>query len=932
MVIINNVKTNKIKLISEISLLALSFILPFIILIIIFNVNHVSLGGYSNLTIMMIDMQSEYICYLRDLREILLNGGSLIYTTEKVFGGDYLSIFTFYLSSPFNLFVVFFKEEAIPLFFVWSSILKMAFAGLNCYLFLRFTSKFTYTKIIFSLGYALTSYSLIYISNYMWLDGVMILPLVTLGLHFLKEKKHYWLYPLAIAYSLMTSWYIGFMICMFAVVYFFYLFAVSFSTKNKEFISFSVRFAVFSLLGGLLSVTYWLVAFIHLSGTKGFSEVPPSKWFTFSMLISGFLENNYAQGDLIRQYNSYISMFVGIVPLVFAITFFFNKKYSLRERLALLVVIGLYLFMSSNTVTAALLHGGKEPTWFPGRYSFIISLIVCYIGSKSMDEAENLHPAWYTVPTLVGILSIVILLNTKHSDRLAKYPVSIPSLIMYFVTIFFAFIISLVHYLPKKSERFNKISSFIPYSLGLLLVVQIISVYRGSNNVVAINAKENQLQKYETYLSDCSYQESVNFIKKYEKQNDNSPFYRMEMTFNRPGNYNRIDNNPMFYSYAGLSNFSSSSKKEVEGYMSKIGFHYNGFFSKYQAGSTYAINSFLGIKYLIEDKTARYNFHPYFLDSDTFEKIDTGDSPIDFYKNNRALSLGFSSDKTDSYFVNEGVRAESGNVYWFDHFEYQNQIFKDIDQSINQNIFKPLEETSITCSPGLTYDEDEFGIRTYHKVYTTSHIEIKFQVPSEGYNMPLYFSEKDYKSDINYYIDGHRYEINTYWNKGIYSFPDTSSHTHTLRISFSKPMNDVTIRPELYYEDLAVLNQYLASGKNQEFILEKVNNKMTKKSFTGHIDITDNSKDLVFTLPNEEGIDVYVDGKKAKTFTRYNIFTAIDLSKYSTGTHKVTIEYKDKALVVAIPIFIVALLGFVPLVIYYDKIEDLFKKRLRKNK
>ena len=157
----------KLERIKEICLMALSFLIPFILLIILCNANGLALNGYKNYTMMMIDMQSEYICYLRDLRQILLDGGSLIYTTEKVFGGDYLSIFTFYLSSPFNLFVVFFKEEAIPLFFIWSSIIKMAFASLNFYLFVRFTGKFGYHKIIFAIGYGFISYSFIYMSNYM---------------------------------------------------------------------------------------------------------------------------------------------------------------------------------------------------------------------------------------------------------------------------------------------------------------------------------------------------------------------------------------------------------------------------------------------------------------------------------------------------------------------------------------------------------------------------------------------------------------------------------------------------------------------------------------------------------------------------------------------------------------------------------------------
>ena len=47
---------------------------------------------------------------------------------------------------------------------------------------------------------------------------------------------------------------------------------------------------------------------------------------------------------------------------------------------------------------------------------------------------------------------------------------------------------------------------------------------------------------------------------------------------------------------------------------------------------------------------------------------------------------------------------------------------------------------------------------------------------------------------------------------------------------------------------------------------------LTKKDFVGHINIINNTKDLIFTIPHEQGISVYVDGKKAKTMTKMNIF------------------------------------------------------------
>ena len=61
----------KLLLFREIGFIVLSFLLPFIILIIVFSVNKIALASYDNYTIIMLDMESEYIAYLRNLKQIL---------------------------------------------------------------------------------------------------------------------------------------------------------------------------------------------------------------------------------------------------------------------------------------------------------------------------------------------------------------------------------------------------------------------------------------------------------------------------------------------------------------------------------------------------------------------------------------------------------------------------------------------------------------------------------------------------------------------------------------------------------------------------------------------------------------------------------------------------------------------------------------------
>ena len=911
-------------ILKETIMMLIAFLLPFVVLIMLFFNNGIALFSYSGKTALAFDMQSQYICYLREYRNILLNHGSLVYTNTKVFGGDYSSILINYLASPFNYFVVFFREEALPLFFAWSSILRMSFASLNFYLLMRFFNhQFSYKKIVFAIGYGLISYSFVYMSNFMWLDGVMILPLVILGIYFAEEKKHLWLYPLALAYALFTSWYIGFMVLVFAILFFIYRFVVTFKKDDAQFLRYVFRFCLFSVIALLISSLYWLTAYFNYSSS---GLLPEGKMFSLSMFLAGLFENNYATSTLISQNDSYITMFVGSVPLVFFILYFFNKEYSLKDRLGLLALFLFYFIFSMNNILAIILQGGVDTVWFPARYSFVIGFLVCFVATLSIEESHKLHPLMYLIPFVIGCVMVLIVTLTRHSERLERYPLGGGGVAIYLLTIFVGVSVS-IFYQRRNDKGMPKIvSTLLPDALLLLLVLQIISSYRGGDLVLEKNYYN--YEDYETYLADNSYSEVFNKIKKYDKDTYNSPYYKMESTFNRVGNYNLINNNPTFYSFNGLSNTSSANEKDVAYYMRKLGFHYNYYFNKYERGSTYSINSLLGIKYLVEDIESEENQHPYFLDCQTFDKLDISTEEINYYYNPKAINLGFTSDKSGAYFVNEGEESElTGKIHWFDHFEYQNEIFKTINNQIDDQIFKPLEITKITTA--LEYEEDEYGVRTYKNVLRGKSIKIDFKVPDAAIDMPLYFGEKNNYEKATFTLDEERV-TNNYWTNGIASFPDTEDHLHQLVVRFNEDVESIELITELYYEDLNVSNLYLNALKENEFVVTKVENTLTSKAYKGSISVSDNNKDLVFTLPHKNGIKVYIDGKEQKTQTKFNIFTAVSLENISGGNHQVTIKYQDNAMVVALPITIVGVIGLVPLVIFYKKIEDsifAFKKQ-----
>ena len=914
----NKAKLN--KLLMEILFPACAFIFCLVLLMVVYSAAGFALFDHKGLTIISFDMQSQYIAYLRYFKTMLESHGSLdVYTLNKVFGGDFLSIYTFYLGSPFNYLVVFVNDADLPLFFIWSTIIKMSLASLGMYLLIRYVSgKYDFAYIGFAVAYGLVSYSFIYSSNFMWIDNVMILPYIIMGLLMIESRKNPVIYVLALAYSFIAGWYIGALVAIFTVLFFLARFiAVKYSYKEK--LWYLCRFSVFSLLGGLISMTNWLVAFSHLDGTKASNSVPKFQFFDLSMFFSGMLENGYFNHDNITINSGYMPLFISIAVIALAVMFFFNKGYSLATRLSYLGVVVVYYFASMTTTTNAWMHGGREPTWFPARFAFVISFLFCYLGALEYAKKDE-TPIWGVLSplgALAVVLPIVLLIPNhylKTKDNI--YHLSVASLIIFIAVV----ILMLVDYFFRKKNRQVEIEK---YAISLFVaVLTVASAYRGGSNVISVNANEKLYQNYDTYLADNEYGQ-------YFEGLYNEP-YRVSTLFNRPGNYNQIDNNPLFYGFDGLSHFSSSSKKDVENYMKKIGFHYNWFFTKYENGSTASINSLLGVKYIYDDESAKYRFSNYFKNNYPFVASPIEGTMITKYENQLALPLGFISNKTNNYYISEGWKSsEHQETYWYDRFEYQNQMFKTFS-GLDENIFSSLNIISVT-ETGLTYSENEFGFRKYTSDNANGIITVTFKY--EGTiddHTNFYFDEKS-QSDARYYLDGRSIGESSYWHKGIIGLNITDNDEHTLRINFSKRIENTEIRPGIYKEDINVLEKHLNIIKNGNLRLEKTRNYYSyglKGTFTSNGE----NKDLIFTLPIEKGLHVYIDNKEVSTYMKMNIFTAVDISKLANGEHDIKIIYKDNVYLATSIISPLVLVGTLYYCLFFQLDPELYKSIFKKKK
>ena len=186
--------------------------------------------------------------------------------------------------SPFNLITIFFKPENIKMVLTIIILIKIGLCGVTMeyYLQKKYPDKKT---LLFSLSYALMSYNIFYMYHLMWLDAIILFPLIILGIDYIFEDKKPTLYIFTLALSIIFNYYIGVIVCLGSLIYFIYKLILE--NKNKEIIKFKVfiKYSISSLLGGFLSMFILLPSFFGLSSSKAVFSLSNLK---FDILIPYF--------------------------------------------------------------------------------------------------------------------------------------------------------------------------------------------------------------------------------------------------------------------------------------------------------------------------------------------------------------------------------------------------------------------------------------------------------------------------------------------------------------------------------------------------------------------------------------------------------------------------------------------------------------------
>ncbi len=421
-----------------------SFVIPVIVLLLILKSR--GFFPFGDKTLFIMDMKGQYLEFFASLRNVVNGDDSLFFSWSRSMGGNYLGLFAYYVASPLSFITIFFPLEKMTTAILLLTVLKiglagLSFAGFGAYIWekthlgkiyqakensnLQKDSLKVLMVLPFAISYALISYNMVYSMCLMWLDGVILLPMVLLGVEKILDGKKGLHYMLVLAAIFICNYYTGYMVGVFTAIYFVYrVLCLGNKESVKEYLWKTLWFTITTVLAFGLSSPLILPVVKDLMQGKlaSASYMPDTETnFVFADLF-GKLKNGVY--DSITN-SGLPAIYVGYIGLIMAVVFFIMKSITIREKVGAVLILALLAASFYYTKWDIAWHGFQYPTWFPYRYAFVCSFFLLYMAIKGtgalfqIEKLQKLDAIKAVVAALVLTLVISVDMNANGKAMFA---------------------------------------------------------------------------------------------------------------------------------------------------------------------------------------------------------------------------------------------------------------------------------------------------------------------------------------------------------------------------------------------------------------------------------------------------------------------------------------------------------------------------------
>lgn len=489
------------------------------------------------------DLKYQYIDFFTWFRHVLTGEANVFYSFAQGMGSNTWGLYSYYLASPFNLIILLFDEAHLTLAIYVIVALKLACmnTAMAWYLRRRFTLQRTWALAL-ALCYTWSTWTATNLRNPLWLDALILLPLMAWSCRQLLRTGRFIGLSLLVAADVITCWYMAYITLLFCCL--FVLFELAVMIYDDEvrparswIAGRAVRFTVAILLG--LGLSAWTFVPTVLAMMGGGAKTAVGMFQTYpTALIRGFLPFAW-NIDHAPQF------YTGLIPLVLAISMLFEKRIDKRLRALTLVFAG---FLVVSSVLGPLMYvwcGFRQPNGFYCRIAFLLSFLEIWAAAFLLMRRAACRAEGSNTRTVSW---------TEAGGRSAcAAPIA---------------------------------RKLAPFGTLVLVLADLGFNAHVCWNQLYINYPQDT---HDTYVNDADTQ--VREL----KQLDADAFYRVDKTYNRAG---AAFNEGISHGFKQLSTYSSANNPQAVAFLNSLGYSSEGEFSSVYAAPNLVMDSLLGVRYI----------------------------------------------------------------------------------------------------------------------------------------------------------------------------------------------------------------------------------------------------------------------------------------------------------------------------------------------
>lgn len=837
-----------------------------------------SVFPFGDNTVMRMDLYHQYGPLFAELYDRIVEHKSLLYSWNTGGGSSFLGNYLNYLSSPLTALIFLFDKEDISYAITFLVALKCILSAATFTFYIKKSlGSHSYISASFGVLYAFCAYFMAYYWNIMWLDGMILLPLVLLGIERIISRGDSRLYIAALAVLLLSNYYMGFMTCLFAILYFLAYFVINshndvrlhpdavyskrFSLKELcdiKFVNRGVNFAISSIAAAGICAITLIPVFLILRGSSATSDSFPDT-FTSYFNIFDFLTSHFAGvEETIRSSGDDVlpNVYCGIITVILVPLFVVNDKIRFKDKAAYILLLIFLLFSFDNNCLNFIWHAMHFPNDLPYRFSYMYSFILLVVGYKALVNIKAV------TAKDIGFVGMAWIFFACVAQKLATTKMSEATIYMTiaFIILWTAFLIL---------TRSGRLKNSLVCAMAVVFVLCEV-VVTDTQSFVISQANEDYKSNYDTY------NEAIDYINDSEED-----FCRTELCYLET----RMD--PAYYGYNGISTFSSMAYESYSDLQENLGMFGNEINSYTYFTQTPVYNMMFNLKYLIQTDVS---LEP---SDNLYEKIyTTSDEAATVYENKYYLPIAYSvNESVDDWIIDESNPfITQGDFFslatgYSNVFENADYLYTDFDGISGDEAVQNGTYWIYKTDSASTYEQVNVTVTPSCKgnfyVYVTSPDVETIEVSSNRVDSEIQSIDEPYILDIGYHEPGDEITVsvdggNMETDEGYYEIYCCSVNESVLQGGYNALKN----------------NSLKVSSYDDTHISGAINMKSNSYLYT--------------SIPYDEGWTVYVDGEETEIF---EIGGAMLGAVVKPGEHEIELKYSPSGIKYAADISAAALIA-----------------------